>query len=158
MGAARLAQSGASLSEVMDEANRAVSQVRMFGMFETMKYLARSGRVNKTIAMASRMLNVMPLLTFHDGEIIRAGLVRTISKGREKIYDFVKKNIPVSELIIVQSEVIDQANELKQRLLEFIEEEKISIAELGAGLGVHGGPGVLLTAIRRSEVRGDGWR
>jgi DegV family protein with EDD domain len=150
--AARRAQSGASFSEVVDEANKAVNEVRMFGMFETMKYLARSGRVNKTIAMASRILNVMPLLTFHDGEIIRAGLVRAISKGTEKIYDFVKKNTPISELLIVHSKVADQAEQLKQRLKEFIEEEKIAIAELGAGLGVHGGPGVLLTAIRKSEV------
>ena len=152
--AARLAQSGASFSEVADEANRAISQVRMFGMFETMKYLARSGRVNKTIVMASRILNVMPLLTFHDGDIVRAGLVRTASKGMDKIYDFVKNNIPISELVIVHSKVADQANQLKLRLSEFIQEEKISITELGASLGVHGGPGVLLVAIRRSEVEG----
>jgi len=154
MAAARLAQSGAGLPEVTNEANRAINQVGMFGMFETMKYLARSGRVNKTIAAASRILNVMPLLTFHDGEIVRAGLVRTISKGMDKIYEFVNNNIPISELIIVHSKVAGQANQLKQRLLELIEEEKISIAELGAGLGVHGGPGVLLAAIRRSEPIG----
>ena len=152
MAAARLAQSGAGLPEVKNETNKAINQVGMFGMFETMKYLARSGRVNKTIATASRILNVMPLLTFHDGEIVRAGLVRTISKGMDKIYEFVKNNIPTSELIIVHSEVPDQANQMKQRLLEFVEEGKISIAELGAGLGVHGGPGVLLAAIRRSEI------
>jgi DegV family protein with EDD domain len=151
MGAARLAQSGAGLSEVIDEANRTVNQVGMFGMFETMKYLARSGRVNKTIAAASRILNVMPLLTFHDGEIVRAGLVRTITRGIDRIYDFVKNNNPISEITIVHSKVADQAEQLKQRLSEFIEKEKISIAELGVGLGVHGGPGVLLAAIRRSE-------
>ena len=153
MAAARLAQSGAGLSEVINEANRAVNQVHMFGMFETMKYLARSGRVNKAIAAASGILNVMPLLTFHDGEIIRAGLVRTVNKGIDRIYDFVKGNIPISELIIIHSKVEDQADKLKQRLSEFIKEEIISISELGSSLGVHGGPGVLLAAIRRSEVK-----
>ena len=150
--AARKAQSGVSFSEVVNEAKKAVNEVRMFGMFETMKYLARSGRVNKTIATASRILNVMPLLTFHDGEIVRAGLVRAISKGTDKIYEFVKKNTPISELVIVHSKIIDQANQIRKRLAEFIEEEKIAIAELGAGLGVHGGPGVLLAAVRRSET------
>jgi DegV family protein with EDD domain len=154
MAAARLAQSGADFAEVIDEANKAVNQVRMFGMFETMKYLARSGRVNKTIATASSILHVMPLLTFHDGEIVRAGLVRTISKGTDKIYEFVKNNVPISELTIVHSQVIDQANQLKKRLSEFIREETISIADLGAGLGVHGGPGVLLAAIRKSRAKG----
>jgi DegV family protein with EDD domain len=150
--AARAAKNGADLAEVVNEANKAVREVRMYGMFETMKYLARSGRVNKTIVAASRVLNVMPMLTFHDGEIVRAGLVRAISKGMDKIYDFVKNNTPIKELTIVHSQVLDQASRLKTRLAEFIQEEKIVIAELGAGLGVHGGPGVLLAAIRRSEV------
>jgi DegV family protein with EDD domain len=150
--AARAAQAGAGLSEVITETNKAVHQVGMFGMFETMKYLARSGRVNKTIAAASSFLSVMPLLTFHDGEIVRAGLVRTLHKGIERIYEFVKHNNPIDELTIVHSKASEQAGQLKKRLSEFILEEKINIAELGAGLGVHGGPGVLLAAIRRSDT------
>jgi DegV family protein with EDD domain len=149
--AARMAQAGVGFSEVINEAKKAVNQVGMFGMFETMKYLARSGRVNKTIAAASSILHVMPLLTFHDGEIVRAGLVRSINKGIDRIYDFVKNNAPIGELTIVHSKVAEQAGQLKKRLREFIQEEKIYIAELGVGLGVHGGPGVLLAAIRRSD-------
>lgn len=151
IAAAKAAKAGANLTEVVSEANRAVREVRMFGMFQTMKYLARSGRVNKTIAAASSVLHVMPLLTFHEGEIVRAGLVRAVNKGMDRIYDFVKNNTPIKELVIVHSQVIDQANQLKHRLGEFIQEEKIAIAELGAGLGVHGGPGVLLAAVRRSD-------
>jgi DegV family protein with EDD domain len=149
IAAAKAAQAGGTMVEVVTEANKAVKEIRMFGMFETMKYLARSGRVNKTIAAASSVLHVMPLLTFHEGEIVRAGLVRSISKGMDRVYDFVKYNSPIKELTIVHSKVIDQANQLKHRLGEFIQEEKIAIAELGAGLGVHGGPGVLLAALRQ---------
>jgi DegV family protein with EDD domain len=150
MAAARAAQTGAGLAEVVEETRQAVNTVQMFGMFGTMKYLARSGRVNKTIAAASRVLHVMPLLTFHDGEIVRAGLLRSVNKGADKIYEFVKKNAPVTELMIVHSEVPDQADHLKHRLGEFIQKERIMVAELGAGLGVHGGPGVLLAAVRRA--------
>jgi DegV family protein with EDD domain len=147
--AARAAKAGANLAEVVNEANKAVKEVRMFGMFETMKYLARSGRVNKTIAAASSFLHVMPLLTFHDGEIVRAGLVRAVSKGMDRIYDFVKNNMPIKELTVVHSQVIDQANRLKHRLSDFIQEDKIAVTELGAGLGVHGGPGVLVIGLRK---------
>jgi len=150
---ARLAQVGASLADVVNEANKSIKQVGMFGMFETMKYLARSGRVNKTIAAASRILNVMPLLTLKNGEIVRAGLVRAITKGMDRIYEFVKNNIPISELAIVHSKIADQADVLKKRLSDFIKEEAIVINELGAGLGVHGGPGVLLVALRRSQAK-----
>jgi DegV family protein with EDD domain len=150
--AALLARSGASFSEVINEAKRAVSQVSMFGIFDTMKYLARSGRVNKTIALASQILNVMPLLTFKDGEIVRAGLVRTFTKGLKCIYDFVESNQPLKVLTIIHSAVEDKAYLLKERLSKFVQEEKISVARLGAGLGVHGGPGVIVVALRKSVV------
>jgi DegV family protein with EDD domain len=150
IAAARAAKAGANLGEVVNEAQKAVKEVRMFGMFETMKYLARSGRVNKTIAAASGFLHVMPLLTFHDGEIVRSGLVRSVSKGMDRIYEFVKNHAPIKEVTIVHSQVIDQANQLKQRLSEFIQEDKIIVAELGAGLGVHGGPGVLVIGLRKA--------
>jgi DegV family protein with EDD domain len=146
--AASLANTGASLSEVVSETNRVIHQVHMYGMFETMKYLARSGRVNKTIAAAANFLNVMPLLTFHNGEITRAGLVRTISKGMDRICEFVKARIPVREITIVHSEIPDQAHELKSRLAGIIRDDLISITELGAALGVHGGPGVLVLGLR----------
>jgi DegV family protein with EDD domain len=149
IAAARAAQAGANLAEVVKEAKKAAGEVRMFGIFETMKYLARSGRVNKTIAVASKILHVMPLLTFHEGEIVRAGLVRSAGKGMDRIYDFVKHNTPIKELTIVHSQVIDQAQELKHRLGDFIKEDMITIAELGAGLGVHGGPGVLVVGLRK---------
>jgi fatty acid-binding protein DegV len=55
-------------------------------------------------------------------------------------------------LVIVHSAVEEQAVRLKNLLGNAIAEEKISIAELGASLGAHGGPGVLLAAIRRAEV------
>jgi DegV family protein with EDD domain len=151
MAAARMAQSGFPLADVVKETNRAIKQVHMFGMFETMKYLARSGRVSKTIAEASRILNVMPLLAFRDGEIVRAGLVRTVSRGVERIYGFVKDNLPVGELTIVHSAVPDQARMLKVRLSNLLPEDRIHIAELGAALGVHGGPGVLVLALKRVE-------
>ena len=150
--AARAANDGASLPEVVQEAKKAASEVRMFGIFETMKYLARSGRVNKTIAVASDILHVMPLLTFHQGEVVRAGLVRAMHKGMDRIYDFAKDNAPIKEITVVHSQIYDQAKQLKQRLSKFVNEEKIGIAELGASLGAHGGPGVLLVAIRRAET------
>jgi DegV family protein with EDD domain len=148
--AARAAKAGATLAEVVNETQKAVKEVRMFGMFETMKYLARSGRVNKTIATASSILHIMPLLTFHEGEIVRAGLVRSVSKGMDRIYDFVKNNAPIKELTIVHSQVVEQANRLKHRLNELIQEDKITVAELGSGLGVHGGPGVLVIGLRKA--------
>ena len=105
MAAARVAQAGGSMAEVMAEANNAVKHVKMFGMFNTMKYLARSGRVSKTIASAASILDVKPLLTFKDGQVVRAGFTRTLSKGMERIYQYVAGHLNLLELVIVHSAV-----------------------------------------------------
>jgi DegV family protein with EDD domain len=152
IAAARLAKAGAGLKEVVNEVHRAINEVRMFGMFETLKYLALSGRVNKTISSVSQLIHVMPLLTFRNGEVVRTGLVRTVSRGMERIYDYVSENVPLSELIIVHSCVEKEADELKTKLSRLISPKTISIVHLGSSLGVHGGPGVLLIAARKASV------
>ncbi|HUT67984.1 MAG TPA: DegV family protein [Dehalococcoidales bacterium] len=151
MAAARLAKNGKSLAAVAAEVRRTISKVDMFGVFETMKYLARSGRVSKAIVTAANILNVMPLLTFREGEIIRAGLVRSFSKGMDRLYRFVESKKDIAELIIVHSAIPEQAEKLKKRLGWLFPEEQIRILKLGAGLGVHGGPGVLLVGLRLEE-------
>lgn len=151
IAAARLAGAGGSLPQVIEETRRAISQVRMLGIFNTMKYLVFGGRISKTIVSVARVINVKPLLTFRDGEIARAGLVRTFSQGVHRLYEFAKSNAAIQDLAIAYSTIPEQANQLKADLGSIFPEEKIYLAQLGAGLGVHGGPGVLLIALRRNE-------
>jgi DegV family protein with EDD domain len=148
MAAARLAKTGKSLAAIMEEVRRTIGKVHMFGVFETMKYLARSGRISKTIVTAANILNVRPLLTFREGEIIRAGLVRSFSKGMDRLYRFVESQKDIAELAIVHSVIPERAEQLKKRLAWLFPEEQIRIMTLGAGLGVHGGPGALLVGLR----------
>ncbi len=151
--AARLAQKGASFDMVVAEALKAVQEVRMFGIFQTTKYLIHGGRASQAITSAAKILNIMPLLTFRDGRIIPAGFVRTLKSGMDRIYAYVKGKAPLSELCISHSNVPDQALQLKNRLLEFAPENGIVISQLGAALGSHGGVGVLLVALRQDT----GW-
>ncbi len=150
MAAARISKTPKSLAALTEEIRGTIRRVDMFGFFNTMKYLARSGRVSKTIVAAANILNVKPLLTFHEGDIVRAGLVRSISRGMDRLYKFVQGKHNIAEMIIVHSAIPEQAEKLKQRLGDFFPENQINIMKMGAGLGVHGGPGVLLVALRES--------
>jgi DegV family protein with EDD domain len=150
MAAARMARAGQSLPVISEEIRKSINQIYMFGVFNTMKYLARSGRVNRAIVAAAGILKVKPLLTFRDGEVVRAGLVRSISRGMDRICKFVEEKRNINEMVIIHSAIPEQAEKLKGRLGQFFPEEKIDIMKLGAGLGVHGGPGVLLASVRVS--------
>ena len=67
MAAARAAQERKNLPVVLSETKKAMRQTSMFGVVETTEYLARSGRVSKAISTPTKFLNVIPLLTFHEG-------------------------------------------------------------------------------------------
>ena len=95
-------------------------------------------------------MNIKPLLTFRNGEIVRAGLVRTYSQGVDRLYKFADNNDQnIQDLAIAYSTEPEQANQLKARLGAIFPEENIHITQLGAALGVHGGPGTLALALRR---------
>jgi fatty acid-binding protein DegV len=66
----------------------------------------------------------------------------------DRLVDFVSNKPNVKELVIVHSAIPEQAEHLKERLSRFVPREKMTITHLGAALGVHGGPGVLLVALR----------
>ncbi|MFC1846790.1 DegV family protein [Chloroflexota bacterium] len=150
--AAKLANSGANLHTVMAEVKRSISEVKMLGIFDTLKYMIRGGRITKLKGTIASVIGVKPMLTFRDGEIIQSGLARTYSKGMDKLVTFVKDNMPVASISISHSDFKEGALDLKERLTGIFLGETIFISELGPALGVHGGPGVLLVAIRRSKV------
>jgi DegV family protein with EDD domain len=148
--AAKLARAGESLSRILETIKLNIEKTRMLGIFDTMKYLVRGGRVSSIRASAARILNVKPILTFLDGEVVQAGLVRSYDRGINKIVEFVRSQGKIMDLAIAHSAVPERVAQLKSRLGELFPIDNILVAELGPALGVHGGPGVLLVALRKS--------
>ncbi|MGD8501728.1 MAG: DegV family protein [Phycisphaerales bacterium] len=151
MAAARLAKAGKNLPAIVEEAREAVSQIRIFGIFDTVKYLVLGGRVGKATATLTSVLQIKPLFTFKNGELVKAGLARTYASGMDKLYAFAQNNTPLQDLAIAYSTVREHAHQMKTRLGSFFPAEKIYVAQLGAALGVHGGPGLLAVALRRKK-------
>ncbi len=157
MAAARLAEAGESLPAVMEEIRQCIPRIRVLGVFDTLKYLLRGGRIGKAKALLGSVLNVKPLLTMRDGELLPAGLARTRSKGIDRLFDLAKNALNIQELAIVHSTTPDEASSLRERIASIFERRRIHIAGLGPALGVHGGPGALILALREkvSSIRQD---
>ncbi len=153
--AARLAKLGGGLPVIREEIGQAMRSTSLLGVLDTLKYLVQGGRIGQVKAFLGTLLNVKPLLTLRDGELVPAGLVRTRVKGIEKLYDFVKDAINIQEVAVVHSTTPDEASLLRETLGSLVNEERIHIARLGPALGVHGGPGTLIVALRgeASSVR-----
>ncbi len=148
MAAARLTQAGASLQKVVEEIKSTIPQIHLLGVFDTLKYLARGGRIGKAKALLGSILSVKPLITMRDGELVPAGLARTRSKGIERLFEFAEKALIIQELAIIHSTTPDEASSLKERMASIFEREQIYLVRLGPALGVHGGPGTLILALK----------
>jgi DegV family protein with EDD domain len=122
----------------------------MLFLLDTLEYLRRGGRIGKAKALLGSVLNLKPMLTVKDGELVPAGQVRTRAKGMEKLFDFVENTGDIQDLAIVYNTTPDEAQALAERIGSVFDREKIRMARVGPGLGAHAGPGAMLVAIRKA--------
>ena len=146
--AAKLANSGKSMEDIVSDVKGLVGQIHMLGFFDTMKYISRGGRVSKHVMELSSIFKIKPLLTFKDGEIVVEGLVRTHRHGIERLFKFMKKAPRIQDLGIAYSTDYDSAIALRERLNSVFPRKMVYIEQIGASLGAHCGPGAVFVAFR----------
>ena len=151
MEAAKLSQAGETWQSILANTDSDIAHVHMFGLFDTMRYLAMSERVNGWLAVMADAQQVKPILTFRHGEIVRAGLETSFVGGIDKLYELARHNSNIKDLAIAHSNAPERADQLTARLDTIFPKEKIRVTKLGATLGVHSGPGALVFALRQKE-------
>jgi DegV family protein with EDD domain len=147
----KMVRLGMSLERIVGELQKIIPNVHLLALFDTLKYLVKGGRVGKAKALLGSVLNVKPMLTMKDGELVPSGQVRTRSKGIDRLVDFVKNAKDVQDLAVLHSTTPDEARAIIELTDSVFPKEQTILARLGPGLGVHGGPGVLLVALREKE-------
>ena len=147
--AAKSANMGKGLEEVVAEVRQAIPATHLLGLLDTLKYVLLGGRIGKAQALIGSILNVKPLLSLQDGETVPAGRARTRSKGIDRLFDFVQSASNIQDLAIVYNTTPDEAQALAERIGTIFTKEQIKLARIGPMLGVHMGPGALIVALRQ---------
>lgn len=148
IAAATVAKAGGDLQQVLAEAKQTIPHIRILGLFDTLKYLLLGGRIGRAKALLGSILNVKPMITLKDGEVVPAGQARTRSKGIQRLVDFAKNAANIQDLAILYNTTPDEAQTLAEHIDPIFSKEQIKFATLGTTLGVHAGPGVLVVALR----------
>lgn len=148
IAAAKAAAAGHSLQQVVDKAHETISQMRALALLDTVKYAAKGGRLGKALSAIESKLPVKLLITLRDGEIRPAKLARTRSKGIDRLREFISSALHIEDLAIVYSTTPDDAQTLAEYVGSFFPNVVPRIVRLGAALGVHAGPGALITVLR----------
>lgn len=138
---------GETLEEVVKWLNEHCTKMIHIITVDTLTYLQRGGRVSKAQAAVGSLLQIKPILTLNEeGKIIAIGKVKGRKKSIREMVSFVLQratNLENQTLFISHADCEEEANNLKQMLIEETKVEDIQIAPIGSIVGVHGGPGAI---------------
>ena len=147
IAAARAANAGASLDEVMKLTQRNISRVDMRAAFDTLEYLKRGGRIGKAQALMGSILRVNPIIGLKDGKVFPFGRERSRAKAIEYLYKFAMSFSHIEEMAIEDAACPSDAELLVERLSAKFPKVRIYRSKTTPVIGTHTGPGLLLVAI-----------
>jgi DegV family protein with EDD domain len=152
LAAARAAVAGASPAEVQGVATDTVDRTRTMFYVDTLEYLRRGGRIGTATALLATSLSVKPLLQMVEGQVVALEKVRTPSKALARLVQLTADAAgpgPV-DLAVHHLDAPDRAELVAGQLRTAVAGVgELRVAELGAVVGAHLGPGVIGTVIVR---------
>lgn len=150
--AARAARAGRAPEEIVALVEHAVRRTRLLAGLDTLRFLEKGGRIGKTRALLGTVLKVKPIINVLEGEVRPFEQVRTKKKVIARILEVARELAPFEELCVLHSRNEGEAREFVEQLGSIHPIEKIVVAEIGAVVGTHIGPGAIgFTGVRKGS-------
>jgi len=151
IAAAKAAQAGANLDKVTDLVRGAIPRSHLTAYFDTLKYLAKGGRIGKAQGLMGAMLSIKPILTVKDGEMSPLTRVRSKAAGMDYLYDSVAGFSHIEELAVEYATTPDDADRLIERLSSLFPKERIYRSTLSPVVGTYAGPGAMAVTVLEAK-------
>ncbi len=149
--AGKLIEQGLSHEAILRRLRIAVENVRIFASVPTLKYVIRSGRLNRTKGLLGTLLNLKPVLSINpNGKVAEAAKVIGSKRGFQKTLELADQfamtiRNPRFGIVHVLNAPMAKwySNELRRRF----KVEEIFITDASPALGVHTGIGSVAIAV-----------
>lgn len=143
--AARAAQAGEAMEEVIETARSIRQRVRFYFVPATLEYLIKGGRIGGAAAIIGSMLQIRPILYVNDGVTDIFAKVRGTRKAIEKILSQLHKDAKaygLRHLLVHHINGEKQGREIAHKLsLHYARE--VPYLPIGPVIGAHVGPGAI---------------
>jgi DegV family protein with EDD domain len=147
MAAARAAEAGASLDELLDITHRNMQRVDIRAAFDTLDYLKRGGRIGAAQALLGSILKVNPIVTLRDGVVHPVGREHSRAKAIDHLYNFAMSFSHIEEMAVEDAACPDDAELLVEWLGSIFPKERVYRSKATPVISTHTGPGLLLVAV-----------
>jgi DegV family protein with EDD domain len=147
IAAAKAAQAGCSLDEVMDITRVNMKRVDFRMMFDTLEYLRRGGRIGAAQVFLGSMLKINPVITLKNGSTEAVTKFRSRSKAMEYLVQFAASFPDVQEIAIEDATTPDDVETLITKINAALPGKHIHKMKVSPVIGTHVGPHVLGVGI-----------
>jgi DegV family protein with EDD domain len=151
--AAKMAQSGINLEEVLEKVKEVAQRTYTFAALDTLKFLQRSGRISKLKAGFGSLLQIKPILRMNQSKV--AMEVSRTSKGAiQHLVNTLRALGPLEAIALVHTNVPDRAEKLRAELKTIFDNViQAYSTDVTPVIGAHIGPGavgfVVITAPQK---------
>jgi DegV family protein with EDD domain len=147
LGVQRRLERGTTDEEIDAFVTRYGREHKLLFTVSTLEYLAKGGRIGKAAAFAGNLLNVKPILTIRDGEVVPLKRVRGNQKAFaefEGTFTDTTTDSPSLRVGIAHAAAPERMEALRKMVRAVRPRAEIEIrTTLGAVVGTHAGPGTV---------------
>jgi len=145
--AAKAARAGESLKDIEGLLRQSIPCTVTYGVFGTLEYLARGGRIGKGQAFLGTLLKINPILAVKMSEVVPVERVRTRPRAVERMCEIVRGLGKLRELSVMRTTDPGEAEDVIQRLSSVFPPDKVYRASIGPSMGTQVGPDAVGVAL-----------
>jgi DegV family protein with EDD domain len=146
LAAARAAEAGQSLEEVVAVANATIPHVGIVFTVETLEFLRRGGRIGGAQAFVGGLLDMKPILELRDGRVEPVERVRSKRKAVERVLDIIAEKAggksPI-RLATIHAAAPQEAQALLDAAKKRLGAIETIMADASPTVATHTGPGTV---------------
>ncbi len=145
LAAARAANGGASLQQVVAAAEDCRARVGMFFAMETLEHLRRGGRIGRAATLLGARLSIQPVLTLAGGQVQPVAVHQRRRSAIDRVVKEVHRAVkgrPIRAAIF-HADVPAEAAQLADRVQHEFHCVECAVSEFTPVMGAHTGPGII---------------
>ena len=153
--ALRLASQGLEAEEIARLLEEEKKKIVLVALVDTLEYLKKGGRVSKAVAAVGTVLNIKPVLSVVDGEILMLGKARGSKMGNNLLVQEIQKagGVDFEKPFLLGytglSDALLQKYIADSRHLWEESASEVRYTTVGSVIGTHAGPGAVAVAFFR---------
>ncbi|OKL37911.1 DegV family protein [Domibacillus mangrovi] len=146
--AARLAESGHTVEEIVKRLDEVRSETKLYIMIDTLENLIKGGRIGKAQGFIGSLLNIKPIANLDVGELLPVTKVRSHAKAITFLVDQISEEVKGRELVrfsIVHAgrNSFTFSENLRAKITEATGFKDIDICVTTPIISAHAGPGAV---------------